>query len=380
MLPFETEVEKLLPLVESGFDEACSFLAPIFTQPEQHKDVVLYAAGKTCERIYRYLKSKGVQVAAICDWNKRGAFLDSGLEIIPFETLLQKYNNAWIVVCTFNYSVDAITNLCLRGIHEKNILRATYSSNLAYFSTEEFLNTPDLYNGYKYAYELAHDETSRRIVLELLRRDFTGSHHLRKTSSLSDEFVYFDFEFGEKEVFVQAGCYTGDTVEAFIEFRNHNPRDVIYTFDGDDKLEELARKNLERYSNVHHYKLGLWDKNDTLHFLSEGNSRSRLLDAEWPSDYKNMLEVVSLDSFFADKPELPTFIELDIEGAEPQALLGAKHILQTAKPKLAICVYHCQDHIYSIPKIIKDINPGYQRFRFEQTVDNSLVDTVLFAD
>jgi len=382
MLSFEEEVKKLEPLMEQDEDEAYSFLRPLFASPND-KPVVLYAAGRTCERVYKYLRRKGIKISAVCDKNKRGEFLDSDLEIISPGVLFRDYREAWVVVCTFNYSVDAIMYLCIGGIPERNILRATYSTNIAYFSKDEFFRSPTLCEGYKYAYDLAYDDASRGVLLDVLRKDMSGTHHLKKTSELPENQCYFDFDFKkahEREIFVQAGCFIGDTVEDFIQFRGHNPEDVIYTFEGDAKNYQISKKNLEKYENVHLYNLGLWEKNDEFRFLNEGGSNARLAAVGWCSGYESMLQVTSLDSFFVDKAELPTFIQLDIEGAEPQALLGTKNILRKAKPKLAICVYHYQDHLYKIPKIIKECNPDYKRFRFVQTLDDNLFDTVLFVD
>lgn len=378
MGPFAEELEKLKPLMEQDAEEAYSFLNPLLVTPLE-KPVVLYAAGRTCERVYKYLLSKDVQITAVCDKNKRGEFLDSGLIIISPDELLKRYRDAWIIICTFNYSVDAIAQLCESGVRERNILRATYSTNLAYFSKEEFFQTPELFQGYQYAYELAYDDESRGVVLDVLRKDMTGTHRLTKTSKLPPDRQYFDFDFGGAEVFVQAGCYIGDTVEEFIRFRGNNPNDVIYTFEGDSVNYEISKQNLEKYPNVHLSQLGLWDKEDVLFFSDGRGPRSRVkgfsTDDEGPS-----LQVTSLDQFFRDKPNLPTFIELDIEGSEPEALLGAKEILRRAKPKLAICVYHDQNHLYRIPQIIQEANPKYKRFRFIQTADDALSDTVLFVD
>lgn len=57
-------------------------------------------------------------------------------------------------------------------------------------------------------------------------------------------------------------------------------------------------------------------------------------------------------------------IKMDIEGAEPDALDGATHILQNLKPKLAISTYHGPDQFWIVPLKIKSINPDY-RFFFE---------------
>ncbi len=55
-----------------------------------------------------------------------------------------------------------------------------------------------------------------------------------------------------------------------------------------------------------------------------------------------------------------TFIKMDIEGAEIEALKGAEQTIQTQKPKLAICIYHRDSHLYEIPLMIKKMVPEYR--------------------
>lgn len=62
----------------------------------------------------------------------------------------------------------------------------------------------------------------------------------------------------------------------------------------------------------------------------------------------------------------PGFIKMDIEGGELAALHGAKNLILGNKPDMAICVYHCIDHFWSIPNLLHDWseqhNLGYRFF------------------
>src|SRR3990172_11249104 len=54
------------------------------------------------------------------------------------------------------------------------------------------------------------------------------------------------------------------------------------------------------------------------------------------------------------------FIKMDIEGAEMDALQGAKNTLKNLKPKLAIAVYHDYENYDRCKDIIMDANPEYR--------------------
>jgi hypothetical protein len=58
----------------------------------------------------------------------------------------------------------------------------------------------------------------------------------------------------------------------------------------------------------------------------------------------------------------PTYIKMDIEGAEPQALIGATDLLRRHHPVLAVCTYHRSEHLWQIPNLIRSIAPEYNLF------------------
>jgi hypothetical protein len=68
---------------------------------------------------------------------------------------------------------------------------------------------------------------------------------------------------------------------------------------------------------------------------------------------------------------------MDIEGAEKEAIIGAKNIIKQNHPKLAICVYHKPEDIYQLPQLIYEIDSSY-KFTLQQYEDG-VYDTVLYA-
>jgi hypothetical protein len=64
----------------------------------------------------------------------------------------------------------------------------------------------------------------------------------------------------------------------------------------------------------------------------------------------------TLDRLLAgyDKP----YIKMDIEGAELDALDGAKRTLETGRATLAICNHHTQDDLWKIPLAINELSGG----------------------
>jgi hypothetical protein len=54
---------------------------------------------------------------------------------------------------------------------------------------------------------------------------------------------------------------------------------------------------------------------------------------------------------------------MDIEGAEIEALCGAKECIRAYAPILTICVYHRPSDLWEIPLLIEEILPdGYDMY------------------
>lgn len=73
----------------------------------------------------------------------------------------------------------------------------------------------------------------------------------------------------------------------------------------------------------------------------------------------------------------PSFIKMDIEGAEARALDGARRTIARHRPRLAISAYHQPGDLWNLLRQIRSWDLGY-RFHLRGHSFNGF-DTVLYA-
>ena len=118
-------------------------------------------------------------------------------------------------------------------------------------------------------------------------------------------------------------------------------------------MVEYMEKTFSSYDNIVIKNFAVADKNGYL-YLDENNSSSSANRAK--NEGKVKVRATSLD---ADIKERVSMIKMDIEGGEYSALLGAKRHIQEDLPKLFLSVYHSNDDLIRIPRLIADISNDY---------------------
>ncbi|MDR1159371.1 MAG: FkbM family methyltransferase, partial [Syntrophomonadaceae bacterium] len=157
----------------------------------------------------------------------------------------------------------------------------------------------------------------------------------------------------ESGVFVVCGADDGDTIAEFVR-RTKGIYCSVYAFEMDEQNADSLEKNTCKFENVFTVRQGCYNKNGTVNFSSGQGFNSNINE-----NGEEVAKVCRLDDFMKDKAQ-PTFIKMDIEGAELSALQGAEFIIRNYKPLLAICVYHKPDDIWEIPLYIKSLCPEYK--------------------
>lgn len=219
-------------------------------------------------------------------------------------------------------------------------------------------------------YESLTDAKSRETMHAYLNCRISGN--LDYMSGIMEPNLYFNRDlltFTDHEIYADCGAYTGDTVARFHTFTSGR-YECIHAFEPNKEYHDVLENETKTFHNIQIVKKGLWDHQDVLQFESERGSMSGI-----DANGMTTVEVDRMDDLLPDSPV--SFIKMNIEGAEYNALLGARSLIQRNTPKMAISVYHRPDDLIRIPRLIHDYNPSYRFSLRSHSLGSGL--TVLYA-
>jgi len=201
-----------------------------------------------------------------------------------------------------------------------------------------------------------------------------------ENNTVLDRDHYFSkdiIKLSNREGFVNCGSYNGDTIREFIHQVNGD-FNHIFAFEPSPLNFIALNKTVEELKislKTTCYQKGVYSSDTTCNFnVNVGDSGGSSI----AKGGDNIIEVVALDLFLNnDEKAMITFINMDIEGAEIDALMGMKEIIKKNKPKLAISVYHKPEHFWEIPMLIKQLNPDYKIYFRQHAL--SQAETVCYA-
>lgn len=205
---------------------------------------------------------------------------------------------------------------------------------------------------YENVYGLLSDYKSKKTFENILNFKITLDLEFMKDYENTPKIQYFEndiYKMSESAVFVDGGGYIGDTTLNFIEKNSEYKK--IYLFEPMMENMKKAKQNLAIYDDIEYFQCGLSNFEGEV-FFSEDDASSSIVDK---SNIK--IKVNYLDNLIKEKVD---FIKFDIEGAEQDAIDGAKELIKKYNPILAICIYHKAHDWYKIPQKILEINKDYK--------------------
>lgn len=217
------------------------------------------------------------------------------------------------------------------------------------------------------------------IQQQLLENGVPDENILTISDWRNNNSQYFDvFVPHEHETFVDCGCYDGSTAYRFAGWcaEGGMTYDKIWSFEPDSASFKKCETTLGNLKNCELFPYGISDHHGHVSFMANGYENAKIVNSANSADNLQTIEVISLDEFLQN--ERVTFIKMDIEGAEYDALKGAEHIIRTQKPRLAISIYHDKNHIVDIPALLLSFREDYRFYiRHYSLLGN---ETVLYGE
>ena len=339
-----------------------------------------YGAGHYLQFSLAYLEKYGLKPVAILDTNCSGKYAE--FDVITYDAFMQSNPDP---DCKF-----LITAPSHRHAIEKKLTEFFKSENIYAFETEIYLNffpSIDKYREYLAANweELIafkndlQDEISKQTFDCVLQGRISGNQDFFSRCYRPDQYYPKDLvQFSEDEVMVELGSNNGETLAEFLLCCPQFKR--IYCFEPDKNcvplLENIKQSRKEYGDKISIEQKGAWSKTTTLYFALDGNVTAG--NGHLVSDKMHSTEAVEVAAIDDIVSESITYMKMDIEGCELEALHGAKKQIAVNKPVLAICVYHKMDDFVLIWSYLKSLNPDY-RFYLRHHNQFSATETVLYA-
>ncbi|MBI5924998.1 MAG: FkbM family methyltransferase [Aquabacterium sp.] len=224
---------------------------------------------------------------------------------------------------------------------------------------------------YEWIFARLKDEESRRVFSKLVSFRLKGDIELLRGFTHREHLQYFEDFLGLKpagETFFDVGGFDGFTTQEFI--KRCPDFNSVQLFEPEPANFAKCSQALKHLSKVAVHPFGLSSESQRLCFEPAGSGSVITQNGSVE------IEVRRLDEM--DLPA-PTFLKMDIEGAEPFALAGAKETIARAHPVLAVAIYHyAGGHapFWQIPEQVLAIRDDYDIYVRHYT--ESIYETVMF--
>jgi len=315
------------------------------------KPIVLYGMGNGADRILDRCIAEDIAVSGVfaSDAFVRGQTFRS-YQVCKYADIVKKYENFVIVIAFASESPMVLEDFY--GLADKH---ETYAPHVAIFAGDEIVSFPWLQAHaaqLQMVYDNLADARSREVFADILNYKLSGKlKYLQNSTSQRQDDLRTLLNFDENEVYVDLGAYDGDTIREFLQL-TRGAYSKIFALEPDKKnfikLQRFIAQ--EQLPNVELLNSGIWCKPGEHNFFQRGGRMSSLSEQG-----KVSVKVDSLDNILGKSAV--SYIKMDVEGAEEEALIGGSEHLAKYMPKLFVAGYHRDDDLWKLPQLLWNIAP-----------------------
>ncbi len=317
---------------------------------DTNKPIILYGTGNGADLVIDEFNRIGIKISEITasdGFVRRRSF--RGFTVKSIKEIEEAYED-FIIVLGFASSIPQVLD-SIKELSEKHkvIMPVVPVFGNTIFNRDYLgSNLDKLVN----ARTLLHDEESKRIFDNMVAFQFTGElHYLFSSESTREEALTEILELTDKEDMLDLGAYRGDTVEELITLTGGYSS--VTALEPDKKSYEKLCVYLSDKENTEALPYAVWNEHKELVFSGGGGRQSALSDTG-----KYTVEAVTVDNITKDRKI--TYVKMDVEGVEKEAIEGMQKLMSTQKPKLSIACYHRTEDLCTLIPLIHSINPKYK--------------------
>ena len=318
------------------------------------KPVVIYGMGDGALKIMRVMERYNIPLRGI--FASDGFVRGHSFEGFPVKHLadMEEEFGDFIILMAFAIH-DETTTAMIHRIAEKHEF---YAPDLPVAGDNLF--TMDFYREHQKEFEEVYswlaDEQSRIVYRDILNFKDSGKLHYLTHCETSIEEAYDNIiQPDEREDYADLGAYKGDTIQELLRFTNGQVNSIC-AFEPDRKnykklclnVETMGLSEKANLLNVAAYK-----ESGTMLFSNKAGRQSALSKTEGIET-----PVDSLDN--AMQGARVSFVNMDVEGGEKEAIEGCRKTIELWKPKMLISAYHRSEDLYALPMQMREIYPAYR--------------------
>lgn len=318
--------------------------------------IVLYGMGNGADKIVDWCEAHNVKISGIfaSDEFVRGQ-LFRGFTVEKYSAIIERLGHDILIVIAFASERPEV----LARFKELAAEHDVVAPHLPLFKEAELVSREwlKLYaKELQYVYDKLADDASRKVFADTLNYKLSGKvSYLFACETQRFEDLQSIFTFSDKENYLDLGAYNGDTVQEFLQLTENKCGSIIAVEPDRRNCRKLRtlRDSLNLDDRFVVHEAGVWNEKTVLSFSDSGGRQSTFIDAS-----KAEVNVDTIDDF-ADGRAI-SYIKMDVEGAELQALEGGRDTIAKHMPKMFVAAYHYDADLFRLPLAIWQLVPDYK--------------------
>ncbi len=318
---------------------------------QTQKPIVLYGMGNGADKIISVLNRYGIKVSGVFasdGFVRQKVF--HGFNVTDYKTAKQTFGDMVVLVCFGSALPDVIANI-------KRIAKSQelYAPDVPVYGDVLFNDEYAKQNKEKleWVYNRLADQVSKKVFENAVMYKLTGKiEYLFECETPSDEVYKNILSFNESETYFDLGAYRGDTVAEFL--KNVSSYKKIVAVEPDKKTYNKLCLATESLDNIVNINACISDVDGEISFDMQGSRGSNIGKGE------GVINSVTIDTL-ASKG-IPSYIKMDIEGAEAAAINGGIKTITKYKPKMQIAAYHRSEDLINIAQKVLELRPDYKMY------------------